>query len=71
MQQQGLVAIDGQGMSVQELEEEALAAVLRAAEEGITSLAGSGSIQIRFLRTVQASAVGLLAVSTVPQSLLG
>jgi hypothetical protein len=69
--QQQLVAIDGERMSVSDLEEEALSAVLRAAEEGLTSLAGSDSLQIRFLGTVQASAGALLAVSTVPQSLLG
>src|ERR1044072_2189486 len=57
----GLVALDGEGRSTDELAEKVLAYVLRAAEAGLTSLAGSGHPRIAFLRSVQASAESLLA----------
>lgn len=66
-----LVALEGGAKAVDELETEALAAVLRAAEEGLTSLSGSGSAKLRFLLAVQGAAVSLLAASPGFQSLHG
>lgn len=66
-----LVAVEGDARSVEDLEREALAAVLRAAEEGLTSLSGSGSPKLRFLASVQASASVLLGASELSQALHG
>lgn len=66
-----LVSLEGEGRSVGDLEEEALSTVLRAAEEGLSSLSGSGSSRLRFLRSVQSGAEGLLAESPASQFLPG
>jgi hypothetical protein len=58
-----LVPVAGEGASVEDLEREALEAVLRAAEAGATSLSGSGS--------VQATAENLLAASPTLRALHG
>jgi hypothetical protein len=69
--QQGLVVIDGQGMSVPTLEEEAVLAVFRAAEAGLTSLAGADSVRLPFLRAVRDSAASLLPAMPVSQAQFG
>lgn len=66
-----LVAVEGEGQPVRDLEQEALEDVLRAAEEALTSLSGSGSPKIRFLRSVQSGATSLLAASPASQYLRG
>lgn len=66
-----LVAVEGDAKSVPDLEQEAVEAVLRVAEKGLTSLSGSGSPKLRYLASVQAGAMFLLAGSQASQSLLG
>lgn len=66
-----LVPIRGEGKSVEELEREALVAILRDAEEGLTSLSGSGSTRLRFLQSVQSGAASLLADSPTSRALPG
>ena len=66
-----LVPVAGEGRSVEDLGEEAVAAVLRAAEEGLSALSGSDSPKLRFLRSVAASASTLLPESPVRQVRLG
>jgi hypothetical protein len=66
-----LVPVQGDGYSVSDLEREALTEVLRAAEDGLSSLSGSGSTRQQFLRSVQSGATSLLAVSSASQLLLG
>lgn len=58
-----LVPIAGEGMSVEDLEIEGLAALMRVAEEAVTSLSGTDSPKLRFFRSVQASSASLLGES--------
>jgi hypothetical protein len=67
----GLVAVDGEGQSVEELEREGLEGVLRTAEAALTSLSGSGSAKLRYFASVQATAASLLGESALPQALHG
>lgn len=66
-----LVPVQGDALSVSDLEREALIEVLRAAEEGLSSLSASGSSRLQFLRSVQSGAIALLALTSGSQSLLG